>query len=449
MMLRLFPLILLLLCAACQPSAPANVAPTVIPFPTMTPGRVVQAMLPPSSGLPLNGFGLANPATAIALANQPTATPNYRACPAPNSELQLAALPALTARDVADSIEQFLNSGGTLVNLERGLRETWNAIIAENGFVRGDLDFSGEGMPEAVISLRTADEGGMLLILTCIDGRYTTVYQTTFADLGAENVQASTAPSLIASQDINQNPLPELIFTMRTCANGAQSCEYYTQIAAWSAERGRVNNLLSEAILSEAAPTLEDIDQDRVSELIVRLDNPGNASTGPLRTGYTVYDWDGLVYTESVTQLNPPRFRIQVIHQADAAFEAGDIEEAVALYDLALNSPALEPWRGGDEEAVLQTYTLYRLLLAYAFTQDARLVPTVQNILSSYPDVAASPVYIELAITFWNAYQVTNNLNAGCLNVHSVITARPEAVDLLNRYGSRSPTYTADDVCPF
>jgi hypothetical protein len=147
--------------------------------------------------------------------------------------------------------------------------------------------------------------------------------------------------------------------------------------------------------------------------------------------------------------LNPPRFRIQVIHQADAAFEAGDIEEAIALYDLALNSPSLEPWRGGDEEAVLQTYTLYRLLLAYAFTQDARLVPTVQNILASYPDAAASPVYIELAVTFWNAYQVTNNLNAGCLNVQNVIAARPEAVELLNRYGSRSPTYTADDLCPF
>lgn len=443
MKLRLFPLMLLLLCAACQPSAPANLAPTVIPFPTMTPGRVVEAALPPSSGLLLDGAGLPNPATAIALANQPTATPNYRACPAPNSETRLPALPAVTARDAADAIEAFLNAGGTLVNLERGLTETWGG---QDGFVRGDLDFSGEGVPEAVISLATADEGGLMLILTCIDGRYATVYQAALADTSGVG---SGAPSLIAAQDINYSGLPELIYTVRSCENGEDSCLYHTQIVTWNAERGRFNNLLSDAVLSEAAPTLEDIDQDRVSELIVRLDNPGDASTGPLRTGYTVYDWDGLIYTESVTQLNPPRFRIQVIHQADAAFESGAVDEAIALYDLALNSPSLEPWRGGDENAVLQTYTLYRLLLAYAFTQDARLVPTVQNILSSYPDVAASPIYIELAVTFWNAYQVTNNLNAGCLNVQNVIAARPEAVNLLNRYGSRSPTYTANDICPF
>jgi hypothetical protein len=76
-------------------------------------------------------------------------------------------------------------------------------------------------------------------------------------------------------------------------------------------------------------------------------------------------------------------------------------------------------------------------------------VPTVQSILATYPDVTAAPVYIEMAVTFWNAYQVTNNLNAACLNVQTVIAARQEALGLLNRYGSRSPTYTADDLCPF
>jgi hypothetical protein len=437
---------LLVLCAACQPSAPAALAPTAIVFPTMTPGRVIEAILPPSSGLPLDGAGLANPATAIALANQPTATPNYRACPAPDSETALASLPTLTARAAADAIEQFMNAGGTLVNLERGLRETWGVVDERGGFVRGDLDLSGEGVPEAVIGLTTADEGGLLLILTCIDGRYSIVYQTALNSTG--DASLIDAPRLIATQDINQNALPELVYTVRACGE-ADRCEYHTQIAAWSAARGRFNNLLGEAVLSEAEPTLDDIDEDRVSELIVRLDNPGDADTGPLRTGYTIYDWDGLVYTESVTQLNPPRFRIQVVHQADAAFEAGDVDEAIGLYDLALNSPSLEAWRGGDEDAALQTYLFYRLLLAYAFTQDERLVPTVQSILATYPDVTAAPVYIEMAVTFWNAYQVTNNLNAACLNVQTVIAARQEALGLLNRYGSRSPTYTADDLCPF
>jgi hypothetical protein len=44
---------------------------------------------------------------------------------------------------------------------------------------------------------------------------------------------------------------------------------------------------------------------------------------------------------------------------------------------------------------------------------------------------------------------VTNNLHSACLEVQDIITARQEALTLLNRYGSRSPTYTATDVCPF
>jgi hypothetical protein len=30
-----------------------------------------------------------------------------------------------------------------------------------------------------------------------------------------------------------------------------------------------------------------------------------------------------------------------------------------------------------------------------------------------------------------------------------IIAARPEAVTLLNRYGSTSPVYEAQDLCPF
>jgi hypothetical protein len=54
-----------------------------------------------------------------------------------------------------------------------------------------------------------------------------------------------------------------------------------------------------------------------------------------------------------------------------------------------------------------------------------------------------------MSIAFWDALQVTNNLHSACLEVQDIIRARPEALSLLNRYGSRSPTYTADELCPF
>jgi hypothetical protein len=431
---------LLLLLAACRPAAPSVSAPTIIPFPTTTPGAALIARLPPA----VSDSALANPATAIALANQPTATPNYRACPAPNAAARLSGATPPSARAIEDGIAAFLNQGGTLVNLERGLRETWT-LLGTDGLVRGDLDLSGEGIPEVVVTLETPDEGGILLIFGCVDSRYQPLYR------GAPDAEPGQIPRLVRADDLNRDSLRELIFSAFRCATPGDdaSCLYITAMAAWNRERGRFNNLLASPILSAGVPTIDDIDDDGVLELIVNLDNPGSAETGPLRTGYTIYDWNGVVYTQSITQLNPPRFRIQVIHQADAAFRAGNISEAISLYDLSLNSPSLEPWRGGDENTVLESYALYRLMLAFAFTQDARLIPTVQAVLTTYPDAATAPVYAALASSFWNTYQVTNNLNAACTAIREQIAARPEAVSLLNRYGSRSPTYTAEDVCPF
>jgi hypothetical protein len=434
-------LLMLMLCAACR-AAPQAVSaiPTPPPFPTMTPGYAIVAALPPPPT-----ESIANPATAIALANPPTATPNYRACPAPDSSVRLPAGTPSSARLIENAIAAFLNAGGTLVNLERGLRETW-AVLGDTGVVRGDIDMTGEGIPEVIVALLTPDAGGMLMIFGCVDSRYQPLYR------GApdETLTFNVPPQILRADDLNRSGLRKVVFTARRCASSDEaSCLYYTQMAAWDRQRGRISNLLAETVVSASPPTLSDIDNDGVLELIVRMDNPGNAQTGPLRTGYTAYDWNGLVYTASITQLDPPRFRIQVIHSADAAFKAGNLSEAVALYDLSLNSPSLEPWRGGDENRILQSYALYRLMLAFAYTNDARLVPTVQAVFTTYPDMASAPIYARLAADFWSRYQLSGDLSLACAGVREIVNAQPEALGLLNRYGSRSPTYTASDLCPF
>ena len=72
-----------------------------------------------------------------------------------------------------------------------------------------------------------------------------------------------------------------------------------------------------------------------------------------------------------------------------------------------------------------------------------------QTIQTTYADTAAAPPYAQMALDFWNAYQITNDLHAACLRAQETVAARPDALELLNRYGSRSPTYTAADLCPF
>ncbi len=246
---------------------------------------------------------------------------------------------------------------------------------------------------------------------------------------------------------MNYNQIPDILFTSQDCTSNSD-CVYHTQMVTWNPNRGRFVNLLAGAITSDQVPTMQDIDGDKVMEVMVRFDNSGDATTGPLRTGFTVYDWDGSSYVQSVTQLNPPRFRIQVIQEADQAFAAENMTAASSLYDLSLNSPSLENWYN-DDATTLQAYALYRELLAYSFTESDQRLQTLQQIQSTYPDLPSAPPYAQMALEFWNALQITNNLHSACLKAQEVILARPEALTLLNRYGSRSPTHTAADLCPF
>ncbi|MDX2161872.1 MAG: hypothetical protein SF162_11150 [bacterium] len=432
---RLLLPILLLMLAACQNAPAGSPPPTVPPFPTVTPGFLLRAPLPPPNVIALDG-GLNNPATAIALAARPTPTPNQQACPAPNESAALIESVPVSGRGMELAIETYLSSGGTAVGLERDLRERWNAL-GGSGTVRGDLDLTGEGTAEIIVALTTPDQGGTLMVFGCLDGRVIALYHE---PLGGD------APTLIRYEDMNADARTDLLFASQDCISG--TCQYRTQLAGATAERGRLVNLLSRPLESADPVRIEDLDQDRIAEIVVQFGETGSAETGPQRTGFTVYDWDGFTYISALTQLEAPRYLIQVILDGDAAFAAGNYGEAAALYTRALNDASLEAWQP-DDRTVLPPYALYRLLLAYAALEDPRRAEVQQAILVQYPDPAAQPVYAALALTFWNAFQITNNLNSACGEVLSIMAARPEAVALLNRYGSASPVYAAQTLCPF
>jgi len=414
--------------AACQPSTPAT--PSVAPFPTVTVGRVIEAVLPPR--LDAGNAALSNPATALALASRPTPTPNVTACPTPNAGMMLAAdRPSADRLDTA--LLRFLAEGGTLVTLETGLR-AWG-VITNVGGVRGDLDLTGEGTPEIIIRY-AIDNEGILLIVGCLEGGVIDRYRA---------VIGQPPPDIISIVDANVNGLPDLLFSGQTCD---PSCTYRAQMVTWLPAQGRFVNLIADPLINGTPPTLEDIDDDRVGEVVARQISPGDATTGPLRTGMTVWDWDGASYVRSITQLDPPRFRIQALHEADAAFAVQDFAQAIALYQRAADDPALENWLP-DDAVTLKAYALYRLLITTAYTDDSQRVGFQARLLTEYPDVAAAPPYVQMGLEFANGLQVTNNLRAGCGEVLEVVNARLDAVGLLNRYGSSAPVYTLADLCPF
>ena len=339
---------------------------------------------------------------------------------------------------MADEIARYLSAGGQPSALETALRDNW-AVLGDSGLLRADVDLTGEGTPEVIAAYLVPGEGAALLVLGCANGRYVPLYRD----------NTSTMPQIIYLGDMNFDSRADLFFASRECSGDDQeSCAFNSQLVAWSPAEGQLTGLLSEPLRSQNLPDVSDVDNDHVFEIIVRMTSTGTAKTGPQRTGVTIYDWNGLNYTRSIVQLDPPRFRIQVLQEADRDLASGDTSTAIDLYELALRDTTLDNWYNDDPQ-ILHAYALFRLLTAYAYTEDDKLVQTFQAVQQDFPDPLNAPIYVTLSNAFWDTLQTTGNLRNACVEVQGIIGLHPEALELINRYGLQGPVYTAAQLCPF
>jgi hypothetical protein len=230
-----------------------------------------QGLLPEAVGVPLNGVGLSNPATAVALANQPTATPDYKTCP--GSGNATAPERPSNGRTLLTAVMSYLTSGGAPATVGDVLRR-WD-LLGKNGLVRADVDFTGEGTPDLLMSYSAPDDGGTLTILSCVAGQYTILYQI---------ITGGDAPEIINIGDMNADNKPDVLFDSYGCSSeDKKNCTYRTQLITWQPEDGQFVSVLNGPIISSEPLTYKDVDSDKIQELVVKLTDTGNASTGPLR----------------------------------------------------------------------------------------------------------------------------------------------------------------------
>lgn len=429
----------ILLLAACTP-VPPPVRESITPFPTATPGRVVYGELLPSGSTLLSQPGLSAPSTVVAIAPPTTPTPDFSSCPAANPDAVLESAPPDNALVLIEEAVRYLNSGGSGQTLIDTLRDRWN-VIPDDAIARADIDYTGEGVADVLMPYVGRDNIAGLVIIACRAGANDVVFEV---------VSDTTAPpSVLAFLDLNRDRRNDLLYSVPECeSDDPDACQFLTQMVTFSPIRSRFVELMPSNVTSENVPQVLDFDNDEVSEVVVRLESRGTAATGPLRTGTNVYDWNGSQYVLSIVELQPPRFKIQVLHEGDRALLRGDYAQAETTYRGAIENTDLRFWFN-DEPDILQSYALFRLLQSQVMTAAIGQTSTLAEIQRIYPDPAARPVYADMAVLFLETFQSTADVHSACVAVETIIAARPEAVDQLNRYGSRSPSYTALDLCPF
>ncbi len=430
-------LTLLLLCVltACQPQQAAVLRPTLIPFPTMTIGQRIDGILTPAASRPLINT-LSNPATIEALGGRATATSDYATCPPIVANRPAPTLP--TGDSLQQAVLDELNGGADIASIEKAMKAS---VIDERGTFQSK-DLTGVGTLDWLIAYTTSDKIGHLWIMGCADGRYVTRFSI--------ESQNAAPPQILWVGDLNRDFAGDVVFARSVCQG--EACQYETQAIGWDRRQGRFINRLDQAIIGLNLPVMKDIDNDAVTEIVLELKSGGTSATGPLRTGLNVYDWNGSVYTLSIIQLDEPRYRIQVIHEADKAFSKLDMPGALTLFQLALDNPKLESWFN-DESSTLLSYSLYRMMLIHAYTGNtAALNEIIQKLAAAFPPdqpVEGQPPYVAMAYQFANALQASSDLHQACSAVQEIITAQTDTLALMNRYGSNSPTYTALMLCPY
>lgn len=430
----------LIMLGACRQEIIAPVAPSLVPFPTPTVGYVLQGVMPTPNALAPDVIA---PATVVALANRGTPTPARDACPPQSSLAQLQDLPR-GSNAIANEITRFLSAGGSVERLQTALRDRWR-ILPQDGFVRDDIDITSEGTPDIMLGL-SIEDGGFFLALGCQDRAYRVLHQVVF--------QQTNTPQLLFADDMNVARAPEIAVTGRFCQNNDRNlCQYQTYILTWDNDLGRMVNLLNTPLLTDQLPEIVDVDNDLVDEILIKLDYIGDINTGPLRTGRQIYDWNGTLYVLSIMELDPPRYQIQVIQEADRNFLANRMGSAIELYQLAYIDEELRIWLR-NEKPILQGYILYRLMLAWASqgnTGEAAIV--FERLRTDFgtatEGLADTAPFAVLGQAFWEAYALNNSLSDGCEAVLQAMANVPLALTWMNRYGARNLKYVARDMCPF
>jgi hypothetical protein len=444
--------------AACRLTAQSQaLAPLAPALPTLTPPPPTVTPLPTNTPAPTDTAAPesapSTPDTALS-APQPSPDSGAETDPAlcvPPREVDLPDEPP-SFEEYGDLFRDYLSAGGSPADLEARLEE-WGAIDDEAGFVRGDADYTGDGLYDVLVDAQNTDEEafalnqpGDLFIYVCDDGEYSEPFQVL-------NDPMLSIPEVLSSEDINGDGQRDVLYQTINC--GAHTCFTNLEALTWNADEATFVSLLADPISEPSAEvTLVDLDENGIVEIVVDTGYIGSVGAGVQRAFRDVYAWDGEAYVRASREVISPQHPIHLINDADALAAEGDYEEAITLYTRSYQDESLDrsfsPYMGWEID--LESYARYRTMLAYVMLGDREAAQDVYDGLQAdYPnELAAGGLYAAYARRFWDSYTATQDVGAACAAVIAPITEDDMFNNPVNQYGYANTYYDEpEDMCPF
>lgn len=265
-----------------------------------------------------------------------------------------------------------------------------------------------------------------------------------------------TAPAIIGIADMTGDGLPELIADARVC--GAHTCYGNYRIIGHTAEGYRDLVRLPETAGTQSPPTitmsypdvrLADSDGDGLVEFQVHGGTIGSAGAGVVRPRTEIWRWDGSAIVLSNTVLDPSGYRHHILYEANDRLAAGDLAEALRLYEAAINDGALRNdgfvHSPEDTYAAISQFAAFRLILIDLLRgAPVRASERLAWLQATYPGTAAAQAAAQL-VANWSG---PASLESICEVIEADLAAWDNPTGALADMGYGNPSLGAADFCP-
>ena len=356
------------------------------------------------------------------------------------------------ARSIAPLMLSFLNQGGSPSQLFDALQDSDRIMTQETGMAAVDL--SGDGAKDLAFSVLDLEAGfslrpGILLLFECREDHYQLSYTSSSStDL--------SAPIIHASADLNGDGVADMLAGRRHC--GAHTCFEQIEVLIWNGTT--LENRLGGISNDLPSPQIEiHRDQDGPAEIAVTAIGIGSVGAGPFRPLTRVWSWsaEAFAFLPIHESLHPSSMRIHVLHDADDAARAGNLDAALAYYQSVIADESLDDWLAGAEgHAQLAGYARFRRVVTIIQIGDqASAQQELESLRAAFPSDAAGSAYADLAEVFWLELRRSqeqggaDHLAAACAAAQAyAVTHGAEILDPLY-YGYANRSYGPTDICPF
>jgi hypothetical protein len=336
-----------------------------------------------------------------------------------------------------------------------------------DSYIQGYADYTNDGVRELAFGW------GNFYIFSCQDGKYVLLYMM-------EPDGYLSSPDIIRILDANRNGTSELSLLTGFATQGGHGYK----VVEWDGSQFRT--VLDEIwVYFTGQFGSEDIDRDGYSEYVVY---PGIGAmtsyhdTIPWREEKIYFRWNGKEFVEYKYVFTSPEYRFQAVQDGDRALVYGEIDRALnfyrqVIYNLQLgwwsyerelyfyevywatwsnNAPTpIPPTPDPGEYDNLAAYARFKLMVTYAsrgWHADAKII--FDNIQRRYPEDKVGYHYAELASIFWNEYEPSRSIAAGCQAANVFASSHEKEIlyyiQGAGRYASNRINYVDEPeyICP-